>query len=202
MFLDERTHRGYMYKAYTIAVLSILILIMIYFFKNASFLLRAISSVAVLLFFYFTDRFFDIRFKIRHYMFVIIVVISSLLLSPLYYVYPHYDKIQHVLQPILLASIILHIVLKQPIRIRWKLLFVLFATISFITVLELGEYALDLVFDLKLQGVYLRDFGGLEKFNLILNQNDDTMIDLTLCVLGSLVYILYVGFGILFKQRR
>ncbi len=58
---------------------------------------------------------------------------------------------------------------------------------------ELGEYALDYFFDLKLQGVYLRDLQGLEKFNLIVDRIDDTMIDLFLGILGSSLYALVFG---------
>ncbi len=161
---------------------------MVYFFKNASFVLRAISSIAFLLFFYAIDHWFDIRFKVYHYLFIILIIITSLILSPFYFIYPQYDKIQHFFQPILIAAIVYYMIARLPIENKWKITLTFFTTIAILGLFEIGEYMLDFFFDLKLQGVYLRDWQGLEKLNLIVEPIDDTMIDIFLGMLGTAVY--------------
>src|SRR3989344_1023388 len=157
----EDIYHKYKYKRGAIIGLCVLILLFLYAFKNASFLIRSLSAVGFLILFYMIDHFFDLEFKEYHYFFIVIIAVSSFLLSPLYYVYPRYDKIQHLFQPILFSSIVFHMI--------WRL-------------------------DLKLQGVFLRDVQGLEKYNLLLDRNDDTMIDLLLGAIGSAVYSLSVYF--------
>ncbi len=178
----------YKSKRRTIIILSILILAGIYFFKDASFVLRAVSAVAFIAFFYITDRSYDLRFKSYHYFFIILIAVVSLLLSPLYFLYPHYDKIQHLAQPILISSIIFHLVRRLKIPLQWKLLFTFFIVMGIIGLFETGEYSLDKLFDLKLQGVYLRDLHGFEKFNIIQEPLDDTMIDMLLGIIGAGLY--------------
>lgn len=164
---------------------------MIYFFKDSSFILRSVTASAFLIFFYFIDHFFDIRFNIKHYILIIIIAISSLLLSPLYYLYPNYDKVQHFVQPIFICVIVFFMVSKLKLDFKWKLTFTFFIVIGILGLFEIGEYALDHFFDLKLQGVYLRDLHGLDKLNLISDRIDDTMIDLILGVVGSLLFMIY-----------
>ena len=183
----------YQYKRRTVFGLSLLLLLMIYFFKNASFILRAVSTAGLLIFFYVLDHSFDIRFRGKHYLFILVIAIFTLLLSPFYHLYPHYDKVQHFFLPLLISSIIFYMVSHLRIELKWKLTFTFFITIGILGLFELGEYALDYFFDLKLQGVYLRDLQGLEKFNLIVDRIDDTMIDLFLGILGSSLYALVFG---------
>lgn len=188
-------HPSYIYrhKRRTVISLTAILLLMIYFFKDSSFVLRAISTIAFITFFYFVDRFFDVRFKIRHYVFIIAIAIFSLMFSPLYFVHPQYDKVQHFIQPILASSIIFYMITKLNIPLKWKLVFTFFVGFGIVGLMEIGEYGLDYLFDLKLQGVYLRDLKGFEKFNIIQNPIDDTMIDMALGVIGSLVYVSYIG---------
>ncbi len=178
----------YIYKRRTIFVLCLILLVMIYFFQDASFLLRSITSIAFLAVFTFIDHFFDIRFRTKHYLFIILIAIFSLLLSPLYFVYPNYDKIQHFIQPVLLSSIIFYMVNKLSIKLKWKLTFTFFITLGILGIFEISEYALDSLFDLKLQGVFVRDASGLEKLNIIQEPLDDTITDLVLGILGSALY--------------
>ena len=198
--MDSMTKYNYIYlhKRRTILAFSIIILLSLYFFNNSSFILRAFSSISLLTFFYFLDHMFDVKFKIRHYTFMILIIIFSLLLSPLYFSYPNYDKVQHFIQPILLASMIFHLINKLKLELKWKITFTLFTTLGILGLFELGEYALDHLFDLKLQGVYLRDFEGIEKFNLIVDRIDDTMIDLFLGMIGTLLYSL----ALIIKHRK
>jgi len=186
-FINEKFCH-YRKKRYIVFGLSVLLLIMIYLFKNASFSLRAISCVAFLLFFYSVDHLFDIRFDRRHYVFIIIIAVASFLLSPLYYQYPNYDKVQHFIQPMMVCSIFFFMINKLNLELKWKIVFTFFMTVGVLGLFEIGEYTLDSLFDMKLQGVYLRDFQGIEKFNLIIDGLDDTMIDLIFGALGSILY--------------
>ena len=60
--------------------------------------------------------------------------------------------------------------------------------LSFLTIHEIGDYLLDSIWDCKLQGCYIRDISGLEKFELVMLKNDDTMVDLILGLIGSLIF--------------
>jgi hypothetical protein len=83
---------------------AILLLISIYLFKDSWFILRSLTALVFVGFFYLVDHSFDLRFKARHYFFIFFIAIANLLLSPLYYIYPNYDKIQHFVVPILIAQ--------------------------------------------------------------------------------------------------
>ena len=132
---------------------------------------------------------------------MIIIAVSSFLLSPLYYVYPQYDKIQHLLQPIMLSSIIFHMIWRLDLKLKWKIVFVFFVVVGILGIFEIGEFLLDFFFDMKLQGVFLRDIQGLEKYNLLLDRNDDTMIDLSLGTIGSGIYSFVMYFYLKRKNR-
>ena len=72
---------------------------------------------------------------------------------------------------------------------KWKITFIFFIVVGSLSLFELGEYSLDYFFDFKLQGVFLRDLQGLEKFNIIMDRIDDTMIDIAIGVIGTMYYI-------------
>lgn len=192
--MDKKFHLDYRKKRTIIFGFSILLLLMIYFFKSASFILRALSTIAIMLFFYFLDHTYDIRFKKRHYIYIFAIVILSFLASPLYFVYPQYDKIQHFIQPMLACSIIFMMINKLNLELKWKIVFTFFIVVAMLGLLEVGEFALDSLFNMKLQGVFLRDVGGLEKFNLLMDPLTDTMIDLVLGVIGTVIYLAIFAF--------
>jgi hypothetical protein len=189
---DNWLHHHYRRKRYLIFAFTIIVLIALYLFKDSNVWLRFISAIAFLALFYTIDHYFDIRFNWTHYTFIIIIAVGSLLLSPLYFIYPQYDKIQHFVQPIFIASMIFYMIDKLKIEIKWKIVFTFFVVIGILALFEMAEYALDLLFDWKLQGVYLRDSAGLEKFNLLMNPLDDTIIDLLFGVLGAFFYGIYI----------
>ena len=64
-------------------------------------------------------------------------------------------------------------------------------TIGALTIFETIEYVLDILWNFQLQGVYVRDITGLENFNIIIDKNDDTMIDLILGIFGSMIFSSY-----------
>ncbi len=72
--------------------------------------------------------------------------------------------------------------------------------VAALTVFEMGEYLLDQLFDFKLQGVYARGISGVAKFNIVLDKNDDTMIDMILGTVGALIFVL--ARTIIFYQRK
>lgn len=151
-------------------------------------MLRAGSFILSLWLFYFIDHGFHLHFKLRHYLYVLAILCFGILLSPFYYLYPNYDKLLHLLMPILISIMVFFAVNKLDIKFQWKLLLTVTTVVSFLAIFEIIEYIIDLVLDLNLQGVYLRDVSGMEKFNLILDRNDDTMIDLILGVIGAIIF--------------
>ena len=192
----------YNHKRRVIWFFSIFLVLMLYFFQNSSFLLRAVTSLEFLILFYLIDHFFNVRFLPRHYVYIFVIAIVSILLSPLYFVYPSYDKVQHFVQPMLICSIIFFIVSKLKLELKWKLIFAFLITFSILGLFEIGEYVADNLFNLKLQGVYLRDLSGFKKFNLVTEPLDDTMQDLILGFLGSGLYTLANGFYLKRIKKR
>jgi len=66
---------------------------------------------------------------------------------------------------------------------------------------EIGEYLIDQFWDLKLQGVYVWNIGGVEKFDLIQSKIDDTMMDLIFGSLGALTFV-FGKVGKIFYQNK
>ncbi len=181
-------HKHYKMKRLVVIVFSVIVLLSIYFFRDSSFILRSGVTVGGIALFYTLDHVFDVRFQNRHYAFMILILCASVLASPIYFLYPQYDKLQHFLQPILVASMIFFMLNKLNLERKWKLWFAFYITVAILGLFELGEYTLDQFFDFNLQGVYLRDISGLGKFDVLVHPLDDTMIDMFLGVLGTTIY--------------
>ncbi len=192
---------NYHAKRWATLTLAVIILGMMYFFRDEGFWLRAVSAASFILFFYAVDHWFDIRFRHIHYIFIVVIAAASLLFSPLYYIYPQYDKIQHLVQPILLCSIIYHMVSRIKLELKWRLIFTFFIVISVLGLFEMAEYIFDQFFGWKLQGVYLRDITGLNKFEVVVEPIDDTMIDLFFGVAGTCLYALAVFLYLRYSRR-
>ena len=168
--------------------IAVILLVVLYLFKNLSILIRAAVVIFGLGIFYFIDHAFNLNFKFRHYLYVIIILFGGILLSPLYFLSDSYDKILHLIMPIFGSIMVFFIVNKLKIKFQWKLLIAFTSMLSILAFLEIGEYLLDVLWDLKLQGVYIRDISGLEKFNVVQDKVDDTMMDMIFGFLGSLVF--------------
>ncbi len=190
---EEQLLRRYKKKRRVVISISIIILTLLYTLKNTSFLIRAMSTIGLLFVFYLVDHLFKLDFKDRHYVFISAIAITGFLLSPLYFIYPNYDKILHIILPIMFASIVFHMVDLLKLELKWKLLFTFFIVIGSLGMFEIGEYLLDWLFDLKLQGVYIRDLQGIQRFNILQDKIDDTMIDMSLGIFGTAVYVLTFG---------
>jgi hypothetical protein len=88
---------------------------------------------------------------------------------------------------------------KLKLELKWKLTFTFFIMVGLLSIFELGEYILDYFFNLKLQGVFLRNLQGLEKYNILMDRNDDTMADLGLGIISSLIYVII---GLIFRKKE
>ncbi|MBS3081332.1 hypothetical protein J4416_00135 [Candidatus Pacearchaeota archaeon] len=190
--IKKEIEKTYKHKRLIIGTISLIVLIMIYLFKDSSSItLRYSTFIALIVAFYLADHLLDIQFKLKHYLFIIIIGSTSILFYHLYFIYPQYDKLQHFILPMLICSIIFFMINKLKLALKWKLTFTVLSVTGILGMFEIGEFILDLFFNLKLQGVYIRDLTGLEKFNLLLNPLDDTMADLSFGILGSLFYATY-----------
>jgi len=165
------------------------------------FNLISIFGAAIVIFcFYLADRSFEINFKKRHYLFIYIMAIVGISLSVLYFKLPYYDKIQHFFFPMMSASIAYFVILKKlKLSKFWRLTFVFFVIVGSLSIFELLEYFLDILFNWKLQGVFLESPAGT--FTEVLGRLDDTMIDIGLGVLGVLIYVFSVAWIDRKKQK-
>jgi hypothetical protein len=199
----EEIVRAYKHKRLIVGIIAFLVLAAIYFFKDSySITLRYSTFLGVMILFYLIDHFFYIRFEFKHYVLVIIIAVSTILMSHLYFIHPQYDKIQHFFIPIFICSIVFFMVYRLRLALKWKITFTVLSVIALLGIFEILEYVLDLLFNFKLQGVYLRDLSGLEKFNLLLNPLDDTMMDLAFGIAGSSVYALYAWLRYSRKEKK
>lgn len=161
-------------------------------------------SLGILFFmigFYAIDHLFNIKFEFYHYLIFIAITLLSLMLSPVYFLWAHYDKLLHLLQPFLLSFIIFHLVSHIKVDKRLQILFTFFITISIAGVFaEIAEYLLDILLDARLQGVYTFNF-ETQLLELRQSRIDDTMVDMMLGLVGSTVYA--IGFLFLtMKQKK
>lgn len=173
--------------------LILLDIINIKYFKLVNFV-SLLGLLIVVFCFHLADRAFKINFKKKHYFFVYFMSITGITLSFLYFKYTNYDKIEHFFFPMMFASMVYYIISKQKISLSWKLFFTFFIVIGSLSIYELLEYFLDFLFDWKLQGVFLENPVSDSGYEIILDKIDDTMIDIFLGIVGTLIYIVSVAF--------
>ena len=179
------------------------LLILFYLFRNLSEFVRIGGVIFGLILFYSIDHFFDIKFEIKHYGFVLIILFFGIILSPLYFLSTSYDKILHFVLPFISCFLIYYIVDKQKLIFKWKLLVTFMFVLSFSAIHEIGEYLIDQIWDLKLQGVWLRsDTLGLEKLDLVVSHIDDTMIDMIIGIFGSLTFVIVKTIQNFYKNKK
>ncbi|MEM3091474.1 MAG: hypothetical protein QXD05_02340 [Candidatus Pacearchaeota archaeon] len=118
----------------------------------------------------------------------------------LFYVFPYYDKIIHLLSPLLACTFFYFIFDK---RFKDKKLLIIFSVtllLSFELFFELVEYFFDKNFNTILQGVHqsgVKKFGGYE---VVLSRFDDTIYDMFLNLVGSIIFAI-ISFFILTKKN-
>lgn len=181
----------YKIKRRIIFGISIFLFISLYFFKNTSILLRILATLTALISFYIFDHYYDANFELKHYSYILAFCFFGIFLSPFYFLYENYDKVLHLVIPIIASSIVFFIVNKQNLSLKWKITITLMFTIGTLTIFEVVEYILDTLWNFQLQGVYVREITGLEKFDIIMDKNDDTMIDLILGIFSSMIFSSY-----------
>ena len=175
--------------------IGIIILLILYALKNTSYFLRSSTFIFAVALFYFADIFFKFDFNIKHYIIVIIIATTGILLSPLYFLYPGYDKILHFISPFLLGFLVYFLLDKTKLQFSTKLIMTFSVVVMSLTLFEMVEFGVDQFFDLKLQGVYT-----MNKLNILMNRNDDTMMDLILGSIGNLIFVGYKTLEINYKK--
>jgi len=177
-------------KKIVYTAIGIFLFALLYALKNTSYFTRASTFIFSVVMFFIVDYFFALNFKKRHYLIFILISAAGVLLSPLYFISSSYDKILHLSSPFFISILIFFLINKLKTKFSIKLLLTISIVIALLTLFEIGEFTLDKLFDLKLQGVYLRDYSGVEKLNIIMDKNDDTMIDLILGTISALIFAL------------
>lgn len=155
-----------------------------------NYLVRIIGFLISIFIFWLFDYLLNFGFKYHHYLIFILVCAAGILLSPLYYVYKHYDKVLHFLSPFLFSFLIFFVVDNLNTYLHVKLFLTFAVTISFIIIIETGEYVIDKLFGWELQGVYIRNRSGTVKLDMIQSKIDDAMQDLIFGIVGCLFFIL------------
>jgi len=143
---------------------------------------------------------FNFDFKLSHYVNIILILTLSWLFAPLYYLSSIYDKILHLTMPILGSILIFYVVDKQKLSFQWKLFITFMFIISTLAFFEIGEYLMDQLFDFSFQGVYLR-VSSFEKLNLTMSKIDDTMLDLIIGIISSLLFVSWKTISYFYNQR-
>ncbi len=176
-------------KKYLYVVIVLFLLGFLYALKNTSYFVRAADFIAAFVAFFVIDTIFKLRFRNRHYIVFIFIATTGILFSPLYYIYPNYDKILHLVGPFLICILIFYLINRiQGIGLPLKLFLTVSIVVSLLAFWELFEFFLDKVYNMQMQGVFVRDVTGMEKYNMIMDRNDDTMIDMLMGTMGSVVF--------------
>jgi len=190
-------------KHLTYIGIAIVVFVILYALKNTAYFVRASAFVSSLAVFWIVDTLLDLKFRVRHYVLLVFIATTGILLSPFYYLYPGYDKVLHFFNPILFSILIFYLVNKiKGISFSKKLFLTFSITVSFLALFELIEFFLDKMYDLNLQGVYIWEVSetAAAKVRLIMDRNDDTMIDLALGVLGTVLFSIGKTIEIYYKK--
>ena len=165
-----------------LTILSFLIVLVLFLILRNFFLKMDLFSIlsfsGVIFVFFCFDLIFNINFKLKYYVYVLLVAFFGFFFGFLTFYIPYYNRAMHFLGPFFLCSLIFFVLSKRGYNKKESLFFVFFISVAILGIHELIEYFIDIVFNMNLQGV------GLGRI-------DDTMIDLFMGVLGSLTYILF-----------
>jgi len=178
----------YALKRRLVTGFSIFLLALVIILRNRWFALNTLSIFLSIWIFYLVDHSFKIKFEFRHYLYILAILVFGVLLSPLYHFSISYDKILHLVMPIFVSLLAFFMVDKIKINLKSKLIITICIAFSALAFFEIIEYLLDVFWNLKLQGVYIRDAAGFTKGTIIMNKNTDTMIDLLLDLGGCFIF--------------
>jgi len=149
--------------------------------------------------------FYSILTRVPKYLYLILMLsiifgIFGEVLFGFSYKYIYYDKILHLIDPLIFSLVIYHLAKS---KIKSKLLLVIFcasAALSLEVIFEIYEYGMDNIFGTQLQGVYLnaQRFGILTIGKTeVLDKFNDTMLDLIYDFISVLIFM----FGFYFYEK-
>ena len=196
---SSRVSRKYVIERRIWGFLAFVSLICIFIFKNSEWGLRFASAVELFFLFILTDKVFNVGFGKRHYISMAVLIAANFIASPLYFLYPSYDKFWHLIGPIITCSAVFFMIRKLNIEFKWKVAFTFLTVFAILGIFELWEYSLDTFFNFKLQGVFLRDAYGVDKLTIVTDRIDDTMLDLFFGALGTALYCAFISW--MYKKR-
>ncbi len=175
-----------------ITVISVVMLIT-HFLLGLNSVLGIISSTFFIIAFYLVDRIFKIKFKIVHYIIIMIIIILGMLIGEYaYFIYPNFDKILHLTLPFFGAVVIYYALGKSDLKFKYRLLLTFTSIITFLTLQEIVEYILDVLLNAKLQGVFIsQQIENIKALATTQSRIDDTMWDLIYGFISSLAFVLY-----------
>ncbi len=178
---------------FTIVV--IIFLYILYYFKDTDHFTGAVVYILTLTLFYLADKIFSLEFKKHHYFILFFMATAGILLSPVYFIYPYYDKTLHFFFPFLGSFLIFYLINKLDIDFKTKVFFTFTIIITLITFEEIVEFILDTLFNLKLQGVFLGErilFENvpIDRLIVVHDRITDTMLNLILGTIGAFLFSL------------
>jgi hypothetical protein len=177
-------------RKYLYIIIGLFVLGGLYALSNTSYFVRVLGFVVSITIFYSADVFFNLKFKNSHYVIFLAITTTGILFSPFYYIYPIYDKILHLISPFLICIILFHLINRLNISFGLKVYFTFSILVSLLGVWEVSEFLVDRFFGSTLQGVYINDLTAVSKLKLIMDKHDDTMTDMILGTIGSIVFVL------------
>lgn len=161
------------------------------FILKISTLVAAAYIFFSFLLFYILDTRYKINFGFWHYLILTVIFVLGAGISGVYFIFPHYDKILHLTMPFFGGILIFYSSGKIIKNFGARLLFTFSLLLSFLVILELGEYYLDLFFKMNLQGVFLLNKVNPSDLTNLQGGLQDTMVDLSLGLLSGLIFIGY-----------
>jgi len=183
----------------SIIILIMLLLEIIFYFSIEQINLYSISiNSIILIIFYMSDRILNLEFKKQHYLYLIIIILSSLFFDYLQLKILYIDKILHFIGAIMLTSITYHTSKKIKIS-KNHLLMAIILSLLIIISYEFYEYFSDQLFNTTFQGVYQKINNQLV---LIIEKTTDTLQDIFLGILGIIIYSIYNLTSIRKRNRK
>jgi len=176
---------NYKFKGLVVFLVVVISLIMFIVFRNIIGVFSIFCLLVLLMLFFGIDIVFNLRFKKRHYFFVIFIAVVGFLFSFIQFRYIYFDKLLHFIGAIMLSSV-LYYMLRKRLSKKHSLILAFFITICFMGFYELFEFFIDKLFNVRSQGVFLDTEGG----RVIMGKYEDTLWDMFFGILGGLVYFL------------
>jgi len=180
-----------------IIVLVSIFIVLLYFSRNLFIAIPFVITIVALLLFGYIDRSFKLNFPDSFYIYIFFIFILGTIIGPgappfgYYNRLLVYDKLLHFISPILMSAVVFYILNRLEITLKWKFLMTVGLLFGVLGLFEIGEYISDVLFGTLLQGVYVLDIAEAVNYQVVLEPIHDTMQDLILGLLGSIVFVGY-----------